>query len=334
MANIATSKIGTISSDGDFDPQTTNAGSYLFIQDHSSDVLNFDVPKTFSLVMNKKITTHIGGHISLPLPVVPSFHISYCSAPLSSAKVDENKTINALSTPEIPISPPLSLPVIGSWFIAATADTKTDFHIDYIHRLTKNWTTKLYGVTTMNLADTTDVVAEAQYDAPTYCVQLKAGTDNMVLGGNFLKKINNNWAAGAELFYTHTQASGGFSVGMRYRDASSPYGSHVNSTFNTMGDLTTCFSSFVVPDILSASTRYSFNVNNHNSDLAIGLKYTPRDLPVIFKGRYDFQTREWGLISCWRLVIQKIRLNVNVGVQRLVWSQKSPSFGVALQIGD
>jgi len=83
-------------------------------------------------------------------------------------------------------------------------DPTRTLHVDYMHRFTKSWTWKLYGVTTL-FEKELDVCGKLQYDAPSYNIQLKTATDNQYFGLSFLRSFAKFWAIGSELFYSHTQ---------------------------------------------------------------------------------------------------------------------------------
>jgi len=97
-----------------------------------------------------------------------------------------------------------------------------------------------------------------------------------------------------------------------------------------MGDLTATFTSAIVPAILSASARCSINTNSHDSDLGVGLAYTPADLPITVRARYD-SSRRWGVLATVRLPpIGKLDMTCTAGISGSDLS--GPRYGAVVSI--
>lgn len=114
-----------------------------------------------------------------------------------------------------------------------------------------------------------------------------------------------------------------------YRNKISPYRTQWTTTYNTMGDVATTFTSAVVPRVLATSARLTFNTNSHDSELGVGLSYTPADVPITVKARWD-TSRQWGLLASLRLVVGKLHLTATAGVTGADLS--APGYGGVLSI--
>lgn len=96
-----------------------------------------------------------------------------------------------------------------------------------------------------------------------------------------------------------------------------------------MGDLTATVTSAIVPAILAASARCTFNTNSHESDLGAGIAYTPKDIPVTLRARYDI-SHQWGLMATLRVPVGKLDMTCTLGVSGN--PQAGPQYGAVFNI--
>ncbi|RKP06289.1 hypothetical protein THASP1DRAFT_18658, partial [Thamnocephalis sphaerospora] len=101
------------------------------------------------------------------------------------------------------------------------------------------------------------------------------------------------WSAGAELYYSAKEKSGGASAGLRYR-ATQPFAFEMVNIVNpVMGYMSTAYTA-AVNQRLTCSTRFDFNLYSYESDLCVGAEWRNGGEGVV-KGRFGF--RQVG--HCW-----------------------------------
>lgn len=301
-------------------------GLYEEIEDNSTEILGFDELDGFGMQVRTQMAPQVGANLNITFPLAAGVAISYASVPLNRINIKKD-TAEALSNPSPPLLP-FYIPV-KSYYISAMLDPSQSLNLDYLHRYSSKLMWKVYGVTSLFEKDSTDLCAKLQFDKPKYNLSVKAATDNQYFGGSFLRKLNPQWYLGGELFFSNTQKSGGFSTGVQYLDKLSPYRPQWTLTANTMGDLTTTFTSHVVPSILSSSARFNFNTNSHESEFGVGMAYTPRDLPLSLKARWDNGNR-WGVMATLRMAVGKLNLMATAGISG--GDSNKPAYGAVLSI--
>jgi len=285
-------------------------GMYEEFEDRANDILAFELVEGLGVKVKTNVYPRVGLQASLSFPVAPALGLSYCSSPQAQLrfKRDLSETVSSITDP-----PPLpSYIPEKSYYVSGLLDPLRTLHFDYMHRFTKHLTWKLYGVTTLFEKQNTDACLKIQYDTPSYNVQAKAATDNQYFGLSGLWRFYL-WSIGGEFFFSNTQRNAGLSAGFQYFNKISPYRTQWTNTVNTMGDLTTTFTSAIIPSTLTASARYSFNTNSHESELSAGLAYTPPNIPILVRARLD-NTLNWSIAATVQRRVGKLDLTCSVGV--------------------
>ncbi|KAI9598024.1 hypothetical protein BDF19DRAFT_382944 [Syncephalis fuscata] len=111
---------------------------------------------------------------------------------------------------------------------------------------------------------------------------------NSTSGNNSNSNSNDGiWSAGAEVYYSAKEKSGGVSTGLRYR-ATQPFIFEVTNIINpAMGYTSTAYTA-AVNEQLTCSTRFDFNLYSYESDLCIGAEWRNGGEGVV-KGRFGFR---------------------------------------------
>ncbi|KAJ3071402.1 Mitochondrial distribution and morphology protein 10 [Podochytrium sp. JEL0797] len=133
---------------------------------------------------------------------------------------------------------------------------------------------------------------EAQYihNHKDWCADVSYSSTDNVLGASCLLKVPyTNWSAGAELIYTAAEKSGGISLGAKWVKVHERGVSSILTFLSNpmMGYMNTTYTATIRPDWIM-STSYDFNTYSYNSDLAVGVAYSPIDAKDrLFKMRFS-----------------------------------------------
>eukprot|EP00741_Cyanophora_paradoxa_P000828 tig00000444_g799.t1 len=109
------------------------------------------------------------------------------------------------------------------------------------------------------------------YETPWTCAELKASSDENVVGASILKGITRNLSAGAELFYTFKRGGGAASLGMRHvRPLPGGGERSIVAYANMFGQLTASYYCHVTPT-LRVATRTEYSVLQDQLSFSAGV---------------------------------------------------------------
>ncbi|KAK5582881.1 hypothetical protein RB653_004470 [Dictyostelium firmibasis] len=117
--------------------------------------------------------------------------------------------------------------------------------------------------------------------------------EHRIAGVSFCYGLRPSLALGFELYYKFIQASGGGSVGARYRGSVLGIQYDLSGTCNVMGDLQLTSSIGIIPNLMSFSTRFNLNTNNMLSSMQFGTRIIGNpiigghEIPLCLKLRTD-----------------------------------------------
>jgi distribution and morphology protein 10 len=117
-----------------------------------------------------------------------------------------------------------------------------------------------------------------------FCGELSYTSDNHIFGLSGLSRISN-WAVGGEVYYTAKEKSGGLSIGTRL-DTRLKNNMEACTTFianPVMGHFSSSYATDVSP-LIRMATKYDFNMYSYDSDLSLGIEFTPLHKRQTLKG--------------------------------------------------
>ncbi|KAI8841320.1 hypothetical protein BC829DRAFT_402626, partial [Chytridium lagenaria] len=134
-----------------------------------------------------------------------------------------------------------------------------------------SWDTDYSQVSTQVVYQTNDASVEA-----SFC------SDDYVFGVTGLHKLR------FLVYYTAKERSGGLSCGAQYRDESENDMSVITFAANPMmGHVGSSYTTNVSPHT-TMSTSYQFNVYSYDSDVAVGIEYSPSEGHLL-KGKFSLK---------------------------------------------
>jgi len=268
-----------------------NPGAYEEIDDASRDHIDYDIPQGFSVHGTLHPTPPFETGITVSTPPFAAIAFSYHSKPelLTNVPVEKQQTITPYpQLPNLSGLPTLPQCLPKQYYLSATFDAERTLQADYVHRYNKNLEWRLYGVTLVTNVKESEATLNLKYTTEKNTTQLKLSSDNKLVGANYLHKLPRNWVAGGEFLYALSESSFAFSVGARYRTPNPTAPTTWAMTANSMGELAGSCTTNIIPNSFSVSTRYGINVNNYQSDFALGASYSfGKSLPMSVKARVD-----------------------------------------------
>jgi len=115
-------------------------------------------------------------------------------------------------------------------------------------------------------------------------------SDKNLIGYNSLFKLTESWHAGGELYLTKTGGGIGMSIGTRYKKH------HTDDSSSIFTLISNPVMGFVSSTYTSSickgmymATRYNFNLYSYNSDLAFGIEYSPEKKNQLIKAKISLK---------------------------------------------
>ena len=111
-------------------------------------------------------------------------------------------------------------------------------------------------------------------DAYVFPTEFSYNTENHIVGCSTLYRFNPSIVAGAELYYTESEKSGGLSLGTAFTNIQQNGMKSVTTLIANpiMGHFESSFGTTIAENIRMA-TRYDFNMYSFDSDLSLGVEY-------------------------------------------------------------
>lgn len=234
----------------------------------STRILDFSHPKALSLSVSKEISPQLKSTYTLGSKSENCVGYLYTSCPV---KVDQNYI------PSKPIDPNQlkNEGVAAEKNILMYGRVFDDFRVEgiYINQLKRNLMMVCSGQSFWRGEESNLQFQVLKKSKRTY-TEFSYNTDNHIFGCSTLYRFNPSIVAGAELYYTDSEKSGGLSVGTAFTGArqngmnsvmtliANPIMGHFESSFGT-----------TLTEYIRVATRYDFNMYSFDSDLSLGVEY-------------------------------------------------------------
>ncbi|ORY38354.1 hypothetical protein BCR33DRAFT_769175 [Rhizoclosmatium globosum] len=273
------------------------AGLYADMCSSSNSVLLFAPPASVSLAIGKCITPHLKSAYTLGLPNSRSAGFLFSSLNMDDSDDADNPDIMRTNLFAREVVAPTALPVYASDSVDHTTPVPhptsrtnyfnslmygrlfEDFRLEALvaQQLGKQNLLVISGISAWD--STAHSHLEAQYIHKTqgYCADLTYSSTDNVFGTSCLFRVPyTNWSAGGEVIYTAAEKSGGLSLGAKWvKVHEKGVASILTFLCNPMmGYMNTTYTSTIRPNWVM-STSYDFNTYSYNSDLAVGVAYSP-----------------------------------------------------------
>ncbi|KAI8828724.1 hypothetical protein BJ741DRAFT_625382 [Chytriomyces cf. hyalinus JEL632] len=260
-------------------------------------VVAFNPPSSATISVGKSVSSKLKSAYSIGIPSVRSVGFLYTSHDLllasrhrpESMSIFEREVVSPCGENSVPESVDPSASTVAP----ESRDQRPDYNSIAYGRIFEDY--RLEALVAQTLGKKDIVIAsgisawspekpshiEAQYihKEKDWCADVTYSSVDSVIGTSCMVKVPyTNWSAGGEVIYTHSERSGGISCGAKWNKS---HGGGVNSilTFLSnpmMGFLNTTYTSTIRKNWVM-TTSYDFNTYSYNSDLAVGMAYSPVD---------------------------------------------------------
>ncbi|KAJ3133541.1 hypothetical protein HK100_004298 [Physocladia obscura] len=278
-------------------PISTRDSSDTYLNNSSNVSLNsglqkFNAPRSAILTINKSITSKLKSSYSIGIPDARSVGFLYSSA-------DLNIPSDPINVFDREIVAPALIPVA---FLSDESENKEtgeriddsskyhsiiygrlfeDYRLEALvsQKVGRNHMVIVSGISSWD--DVTNSHLEAQYihRKKDWCADVTYSSTDNVIGTSCLVRVPyNNWSAGAEVIYTASENSGGISFGAKWVKVHERGISSILTFLSNpmMGHWNTTYTATIRPNFVMA-TSYDFNTYSYNSDIAVGVAYSPTE---------------------------------------------------------
>ncbi|KAJ3206537.1 hypothetical protein HDU82_004453 [Entophlyctis luteolus] len=274
----------------------------------ANSVLAFATPSSVGVSVNKSVSDKLRSSYSMAIPSARSAGFLYTSQDLR-VRADDDVNVFAREVVALPAAP-VEAEVDLTPPIATSSEAPITMHEPEKSRLDERvgddkYHTLMYGrlfedfrleaLVAQKFSDC-DLVSvsgisrwkndekshlEVQYihREKDWCADVSYSSVDNVIGTSCLVNIPyNDWSVGGEVVYTASEKSGGISLGARWIKYHSQGTSSV-LTFVTnpmMGHYNTTYTATIRPNFILA-TSYEINSYSYNSDISVGVAFSPED---------------------------------------------------------
>ncbi|KAI9190328.1 Mitochondrial distribution and morphology protein 10 [Blastocladiella emersonii ATCC 22665] len=244
----------------------------------SRAILEFVTPNGFSMSLGSAASALLRSQYTLGLPMSGAIGFLFTSVPLSddppSATIGGSSGAAALTTrPEaFTVAHSLGSPgsVVSTYLLYGRIFR--DARLEYVlaRRLSQRTLFTVSGVSSW-----TPEQSFVHYNLATnrgkwgheFCFSSEAA----LFGFRWLRSISPSFSLGGELYYLANEVSGGMSLGGKHTSRLATTTVTINPL---LGHVSTSYTTWVQQG-LRAACRYDYNVYSYESDLAVGLAYSP-----------------------------------------------------------
>ncbi|KAI9346540.1 hypothetical protein BDR26DRAFT_855733 [Obelidium mucronatum] len=258
----------------------------------SNSLLLFSAPSHFALSIGKSISPKLKSVYSIGIPNVRSAGFLYTSSDLclgSSADEAANLFAREVIAPNKPVLDSVQVVEDGVKAQSQEYDYHTlmygrlfeDYHLEALvsQKLGEKNMLVLSGISDWESDNNSHLEAQYVHKNKDWCADVTySSTDNVFGTSCHVRVPFTNWSAGGEVIYTASEKSGGISLGAKWvKVHERGVASILTFLCNPMmGYMNTTYTSTIRQNWV-LSTSYDFNTYSYNSDLAVGIAYSPID---------------------------------------------------------
>ncbi|KAJ3275328.1 Mitochondrial distribution and morphology protein 10 [Terramyces sp. JEL0728] len=249
------------------------------------DILNFETPKSLTVGIGKSISPNLKSSYNIGIQNQYSVGYMYSSFPFELEKLKIKNPTFLPKTNYLGYFEPHKL-LYGRVFQDGRLEGIYCNHFRPNLMAIASATSQFHDT----LEKYSNLEAKIIHNHENFSAELSYISDNQIVGINGLGQISENWAAGAEVYYTAKEKSGGLSFGLRF---SSDYNDEMSSvtTFAAnpiMGHFTTSYAAHLTPNVLMA-TQYDYNMYSYDADVLLGVQMTPPGKNQVLKAKLSLQ---------------------------------------------